>query len=1510
MNHNRRSIRWIFDCSKWYPTRQEWATASTSIQYDEKERIGKFFFKRDAKNSMAGRLLMRKFLTLYSDIRWKDIEILRAEHGKPYFKTVGDGLPLNFNISHQGNYAVLAGEVGDVAVGIDIMTVDYKSGDRLTEFLRLMKKQFSIEEWNILKKPEYSEQEVCRMFYRLWCLKESYLKATGMGLTESLKDVSFVIKEEKLLESKFTVSTEVFVCGELLKDWSFHEIIIDNDTFVAVALSPPCEPLTDEFQFLTFDELVSEAEEIIPFDQDYCDNFFKKQNLPNSGGGCLLASCIETCEISWTTSVTDSHQYLIFEFKDWKVINEIITQGHSSNDFVSEYMVYYGSNGQDYMTYRTSSGLPKIFPANTDSHSLKQNKFDVPIIARWIRINPVRWTNTISLKVELYGCDYDANKLHFSGKSLIKWNLQDFPIHSASNRISLRIKTNKADGVILYSRGTLGDYLALQIYDNKMELNINLGSCDQTTLSVGSLLDDDVWHDISISHENRVISLSVDRVSVHKNASGDYFKLNLDKFFYVGGILASQNGLDVFENFTGCIDNLVVNSVNIGKELKRIYDSKDEYQIKLHSKQNVQFYCQDLSPTPITFLGEASFVRLQGYENQNSLHVAFHFKTYEEDGLLMYHNFRDGFVKVFLSGYGKLFIELETPNNPLVKFQNFEKSFNDGRWYELSLQIFSNKLLLRVNEEQAVTNRLITVVTGSSIYFGGGVPSTKGFLGCIKKMVINGIVINPLDWKLNEEYFLDNQIVFNACQMTDKCNPNPCDHGGICRQSTTDFVCDCSNTDYVGSVCHKSKLPRSCESYKLLNDFSQTENIDIDIDGSGPLEPFPVTCQFHADGKIVTELHHKSEHSVTVDGHQKPGSFVQDIKYLASSDQIEALISQSVECWQYIRYDCFRSRLLNSPSSEDNFQPFSWWVSRNNQKMDFWGGAPAGSRKCACGIRGTCKNQTNNMWCNCDAGFYEWRSDGGDIKGKEYLPVKQLRFGDTGTLYDDKKGKYLLGSLKCNLNDIHENVVTFKKADATINLSNIDFGETTDIYFEFKTAVLNGLLIDAVCYGNNLRVELRDGNTIFVRYYSNGKSIMVSKKNDLLLTNVEWHSVYIEINVKGVYISLDGGNAGTESLEPLLSMTLVSSFTIGGSATDQNPIGFVGCMRAFTLNGKLVDLMAAARRKSYGLSLGCVGKCDSNPCLNNGLCYEYYESYSCDCRWTSFKGPICADDIGITLKGNSMVKYKFTNVDRSTISENIRIGFTTTHSQGFLISLFSNLSNEYLTISLTNGGDIRVIFDFGFERQELIYRGKNFALGQFHDLRLTRKNSGSSIFLQIDNKEPEEYPFRIRSSADVQFDKIQYLYIGKNESMDRGFIGCISRVEFDDIYPLKLLFQQNPPENIKSFPPETVTEDFCGVEPITYPPEKNELRPSPDLDCEKVLRAYHKINVALVGVTLTVMFVLSVGVSFLLGRYISNRRAQYHTQEQLGADFASDADTAVIYSKTGSQVRKKHEWFL
>ena len=66
----------------------------------------------------------------------------------------------------------------------------------------------------------------------------------------------------------------------------------------------------------------------------------------------------------------------------------------------------------------------------------------------------------------------------------------------------------------------------------------------------------------------------------------------------------------------------------------------------------------------------------------------------------------------------------------------------------------------------------------------------------------------------------------------------------------------------------------------------------------------------------------------------------------------------------------------------------------------------------------------------------------------------------------------------------------------------------------------------------------------------------------------------------------------------------------------------------------------------------------------------------------------------------------------------------------------------------------------------------------------------------MDDYPPYSETFYVNPSADVQFDNIQYMYIGKNESMLEGFVGCISRVEFDDLYPLKLMFQENRPSNV------------------------------------------------------------------------------------------------------------------
>ena len=50
-------------------------------------------------------------------------------------------------------------------------------------------------------------------------------------------------------------------------------------------------------------------------------------------------------------------------------------------------------------------------------------------------------------------------------------------------------------------------------------------------------------------------------------------------------------------------------------------------------------------------------------------------------------------------------------------------------------------------------------------------------------------------------------------------------------------------------------------------------------------------------------------------------------------------------------------------------------------------------------------------------------------------------------------------------------------------------------------------------------------------------------------------------------------------------------------------------------NGDLV----ATKKLVFGVRQGCVGKCDSSPCFNNGVCEERYDSFWCDCTFTAFR---------------------------------------------------------------------------------------------------------------------------------------------------------------------------------------------------------------------------------------------------------------------------------------------------
>ena len=222
------------------------------------------------------------------------------------------------------------------------------------------------------------------------------------------------------------------------------------------------------------------------------------------------------------------------------------------------------------------------------------------------------------------------------------------------------------------------------------------------------------------------------------------------------------------------------------------------------------------------------------------------------------------------------------------------------------------------------------------------------------------------------------------------------------------YTCKASNavSSLLATVQVKSITATSCSVIRKYVSGS-SGNYVIDPDGAGGLAPFTAYCDMSDKSGIgVTVISHDSESRTLVDGYDGNGDYSRSIHYSgASLSQLASLTNVSAHCEQFIKYECFDSSLW-FPS------PISWWVSRDSSQMLYWGGASPDSKKCACGMTNSCAYPTQA--CNCDRNDAVWREDNGFLTDKSTLPVKELRFGDTGINGNtDEKGYHTLGKLKC-----------------------------------------------------------------------------------------------------------------------------------------------------------------------------------------------------------------------------------------------------------------------------------------------------------------------------------------------------------------------------------------------------------------------------------------------------------------------------------------------------------------
>ncbi len=205
---------------------EDWLTA------EELARYRRFQFDRHKRQLLLGRILLRSVLSrYYPELPPAQWQFNYNEQGKPSLAPGQAAQPLYFNLSHSRDRILLA-----VSAHRDI-GVDIEYCQRQRKVDRLVQRFFSgIEGKDLLLLPE---QERLKRFYQLWTLKESYIKALGLGLALPLDSFSFGFPEAGSI--RFTLHEDEAAPRQ--ERWLFWQLDCGHDYAAAMAVHPEQEIL-------------------------------------------------------------------------------------------------------------------------------------------------------------------------------------------------------------------------------------------------------------------------------------------------------------------------------------------------------------------------------------------------------------------------------------------------------------------------------------------------------------------------------------------------------------------------------------------------------------------------------------------------------------------------------------------------------------------------------------------------------------------------------------------------------------------------------------------------------------------------------------------------------------------------------------------------------------------------------------------------------------------------------------------------------------------------------------------------------------------------------------------------------------------------------------------------------------------------------------------------------------------------------------------------------------------
>uniref|UniRef100_A0A8C5CPZ9 Contactin-associated protein-like 4 n=1 Tax=Gadus morhua TaxID=8049 RepID=A0A8C5CPZ9_GADMO len=1043
-------------------------------------------------------------------------------------------------------------------------------------------------------------------------------------------------------------------------------------------------------------------------------------------------------------------------------ITAVATQGrYGSSDWLTSYLLMFSDTGNNWKQYRQEDSIGS-FPGNTNADSVVQHALQQPVLARYLRLVPLEWnpSGRIGLRLETYGCPYGSDVVGFDGASGLSYRPAPGLTPRAQDCVSLKFKTLRSSGTLLQALGA-DHSLTLELQRGQLRLLLRRGTGSlpsseaQRQASLGSLLDDQHWHHVTLERRHGHINLTVDKSALQLHDPAPLSRWE-------------------FEQMT--------NKCRTG---------------------NVTFSCPDPAVVAVTFSSPQSFLQLPGATASwpGALSAGLQFRTWNRAGLLLTFEIpqRGGVVWLYLSE-ARLHLQVHKAGSGL----------NDGQWHSVQLGSAQGRLTIAVDQEEGETAQArlaFPVTTGSHLFFGGCPAEETNqecrnpfnvFQGCMRLLTLENQLIDLIvvQQRLLGNYshlYIDihTQTLISLLLMV---------FAEVISQFIVLLYWSCVNRVVVEMVpCSLAVFEASCEAYKHRGNSSGLYHVDLD--GSGPIRAQLVYCNMTEEQTWLVIQHNNTERT-RVAGSSGRSHHSAYFDYSAEEKQLMAIINQSEHCEQELSYHCRKSRLLNTPVGS----PFSWWVGGPGAGgvQSYWGGAVPGSRQCSCGLEESCVDPM--YYCNCDADRGEWASDSGLLTHKKSLPVRSLVLGDLHRA--GSEAAYRVGPLRCHGDKNFWNAAFFDKETSYLHFPTFRAELSADISFLFKTTASSGVFLENLGIKDFIRIELSSSTEVLFSFDVGNGPLEVRVRAPRPLDDDRWHRVRAERNVKEASLSVDALPVATREApdDGHVRLQLNSLLFIGGTASRQK--GFRGCIRALRLNEETQDLEERARI-TPGVQPGCPGHCSSygSLCRNQGRCVERSQGFTCDCGPSAYTGAFCHREVSAIFKSTTSARYSFREPyeqsrNASALSssiysevtlrgEDISLSFRTRQSPALLLYV-SSYYKEHLALLINKHDklEVRYKLDGGRDAEVLRSRVRNLADGQLHTLVVHRH--ADAVAVQVDQNPREDFNL----TADGEFNTIKALVLGRVSESDEldpelarlaslGFTGCLSVVQFNSISPLK-----------------------------------------------------------------------------------------------------------------------------